>query len=295
MSIALGTAQFGMHYGVSNQLGQTKEYEVEKILTYAYKQGINTLDTAPSYGNSEDVIGNYVCNHSTDEHWDVITKIPHFKTSTIDDKHIDKLFKTFFSLQKKLGKKSIYGLLIHNYSNLLSPGGKMLLDAMESLKKDGFVKKIGVSLYNGQQIDYLLDNYSIDLVQLPINILDQRLIEGGQLAKLKKNSVEIHARSAFLQGLLLMPIKNVPSWFGPILGVLESFHMKAREQNISALQLALSFVHSINEVDRVVVGVNTLNQLHEIINAKSLFINTEEFSSLSICNPDYLNPSNWGI
>ena len=84
---------------------------------------------------------------------------------------------------------------------------------MARLKQQGLVKKIGVSVYNNQQIDYVLDNFSIDLIQLPINILDQRLINDESLVKLKKHNVEIHARSALLQGLLLMSINTIPYWF----------------------------------------------------------------------------------
>jgi len=132
-------------------------------------------------------------------------------------------------------------------------------------------------------------------VQLPINILDQRLLEGGQLSMLKKYGVEIHARSVFLQGLLLMPLKNISPWFNPIMNTLEALHVKASKLNMSTLQLALGFVQSISEVDKVVVGVNTLNQLREIISATSIYINTEEFSDLSINDPIYLNPSNWRV
>ena len=144
-----------------------------------------------------------------------------------------------------------------------------------------------------EQIDRILDNHHIDLVQLPVNILDQRLIDGGQLKRLKKHGVEIHVRSAFLQGLLLMKTESISSWFDPIRGALEDFHAKARKLNMSTLQLALGFVQSINEVDKVVVGVNTLGQLHEIINSVSVYVNTEEFSDLSVSDPIYLNPSNW--
>ena len=166
---------------------------------------------------------------------------------------------------------------------------------MNQLKDDGFIKKIGVSVYSGEQIDRLLDNYAVDLVQLPINILDQRLLNGGQLSKLKQHGVEIHARSVFLQGLLLMPLNSVHPWFDPILRVLGEFHIKAKKLNMSALQLALGFVQSIDEVDKVIIGVNTLKQMHEIIDIASVRINIEEFSNLSINDSTFLNPSNWKI
>jgi aryl-alcohol dehydrogenase-like predicted oxidoreductase len=293
MNIVLGAAQFGMSYGVSNVEGQTAGHEVEKILKYAYSKNINMIDTAPSYGISEDVIGRTI--HCDNNNWNVITKTPIFKSNSIGDKQINQIVENFKLSLKRLGKKSIYSLLVHDCNNLFLPGGERILVALNQLKEDGFIKKTGVSLYTSNQIDKLLDNYLIDIIQLPINILDQRLIENGQLKNLNKNGIEIHARSVFLQGLLLMPIENIPRWFKPILDKLEYFHKEASERNMSPLQLALGFVQSIHDIDSVIVGINTLDHMHEITNTVSMYFNPAEFSNLSISNPTYLNPSNWKI
>ncbi len=295
MKIALGTVQFGMNYGVSNHLGQVERCEVGKILQYAFKKGIDVLDTAAYYGNSESLIGDFMSSYSSNEYWNVITKTPAFKSNIIGNREIDELLKSFELSQKRTGKKVIHGLLIHNCDNLFIPGGEKLLHAMNQLKRDGVIKKIGVSLYTGDQVDRILDYCLIDLIQLPINILDQRLIKGGQLNKLKRRNVEIHARSVFLQGLLLMPLKDLSSWFEPIQGALKRFHLEAKRRNMSTLELSLGFVQSIPEIDKIVVGVNTSEQLHEIIDVASTYVNIKELSDLSISNPDFLNPSNWKI
>ena len=295
MKIALGTVQFGLPYGLSNQFSHTDKLEAERILKYAYDKGIRMLDTAPSYGNAEDVIGSFIRNHHSDKYWDVITKTPHFKDNTINGKQIKKLFESFELSQERLGQETTYGLLVHDCNNLFLPGGEDLLKTMSKLKDEGFIKKIGVSIYDGSQIDTILDNYSIDLIQLPVNILDQRLLDGGQLKRLKKYGVEIHARSVFLQGLLLMQQKNIPVWFENIKDILNIFHVEARKRDMSVLQLALGFVQSINEVDKIIVGVNTKEHLHEIINATSIRVNIDEFSNLSINNSIFLNPSNWKV
>jgi aryl-alcohol dehydrogenase-like predicted oxidoreductase len=92
-----------------------------------------------------------------------------------------------------------------------------------------------------------------------------------------------------------MQISDIPSWFNPIKGVLNVFHKEAKKRRISTLQLALSFVQSIDEIDKVVVGVNTLEQLHQIIEVMPLKVNIRDFSSLSISDKNFLNPSNWRI
>ena len=174
--IALGTVQFGMHYGINNQLGKTNKNEVKDILEYAWKSGIYMLDTASSYGNSEEVLGGVI-----DNDWKIITKVPSLKSNTIGSKQINKILDSFKHSLSKLNQESVYGLLIHNCNNIFLPGGERLIEAIHQLKEDGFIKKIGVSLYDGEQINNLLSNYSVDLVQIPVNILDQRLIDGGEL------------------------------------------------------------------------------------------------------------------
>ena len=294
LDIALGTVQFGMHYGITNQEGKTQKNEVGDILEYAWKNGIDMLDTASSYGNSEEVLGEVIDN---DRDWKIITKIPDLKSSVIGLKQVNKLLDSFKNSLSMLNHESVYGLLLHNCSNIFLPGGERLLEVMQQLKENGFIKKIGVSLYDEDQANYLLSNYSVDLVQIPINILDHRFIDGGQLKKLKKNKVEIHARSIFLQGLLLSSPEILPLWFKPFLGKLKAFHNEANKRNITAIELSLGFVQSIKEIDRVVLGVNTLEQLHEVINLKNNNVSFDitEFSHLKADDSALLNPSNWKV
>ena len=291
MKIALGTAQFGMDYGLSNTHGKTDKYEVSKILQYAYDYGISLIDTAPSYGDSEKILGEVITNY----YCKLVTKTPHFSDSYIDNSHVVKLKESFHQSLFNLRQKDIYGLLLHSCDDLLKPGGGLLLQEMEDLKSIGAVKKIGVSLYNSEQIDIVLSKFNIDLVQLPINIFDQQLLIGGWLDKLKDFDVEIHARSAFLQGLLLMTNDLVPPYFFPIKKNLEAFYKSAKELSLSQLELALGYVMGVSEIDQVVVGVNTVEQLKEIIKATQVQINPMEFSDISINDPAFTNPSLWKV
>ena len=291
MKIALGSVQFGIPYGVSNNEGKTSKKQALSILNFAQKKGIRTIDTAPSYGDSERVLGKLF----EGEEWDITTKTLPFNSKSINEEQIEQLRSVFRESLVSLHKKSIYGLLVHSCNDLLKPGGEKIFREMERLREIGMVKKIGVSAYSSKQIAAILGKFNIDLIQLPINILDQRLVSGGQLTRLKNHGVEIHARSVFLQGLLLMSPNNIPSWFDPVRGVLESFHKEAKKRNMSVLQLALSFVQSINEVDKIIVGINTLEHLYEVMSATSMRVNITEFSNISIDDPSFLNPANWKI
>ena len=290
MKIALGTAQFGMDYGLSNIHGKTDKYEASKILQYAYDYGISLIDTASSYGDSEKILGEVITNSCK-----LVTKTPHFSDSYIDNSHVVKLKESFRQSLFNLRQKDIYGLLLHSCDDLLKPGGSFLFQEMEDLKSIGVVKKIGVSLYNSEQIDMVLSKFNIDLVQLPINIFDQQLLIGGWLDKLKDYDVEIHARSAFLQGLLLMTNDLVPPYFFPIKKNLEVFYKSAKELSLSQLELALGYVMGISEIDQVVVGVNTVEQLKEIIKATQVQINPMDFTDIYINDPAFTNPSLWKV
>ncbi len=287
--IILGTVQFGMSYGVSNQLGKTLKSDVADILHYASSNGINYLDTASAYGDSESVIGELTNN----SYWKIITKIPSIKDENNNCKSIVK--KSFYESLCKLDKDSVDSLLIHSCDDLFAKHGRELFEAILELKDDGKINKIGVSVYNKNQIDRLLEEYDVDIIQLPINILDQRLIEDNYLGQLKSCGVEIHARSIFLQGLLLMDYANIPSYFWPIRKKIKLFKKKAEELSISSLSLALNYVFSIKELDHILIGVNNLKQLQEIVEIPIVEIASEDYCDLAVNDNNFVDPSKWQI
>ncbi len=292
MKIALGTVQFGLDYGISNMHGKINRHDAQQILNLAYDNNIRALDTATMYGNSECSIRK---STSRKHDWRIITKTAHFTGDSINKLHVKQLRREFNQSLLNLGRDSVYGLLVHSCDDLLKPNGNLLFKEMERLKSIGLVSKIGVSAYSNHQINRVLDNFKIDLIQLPVNILDQRLIKDGSLIKLKKYGVEIHARSVFLQGLLLMNKKIIPPYFSPVEKNLDAFSNLANKLSLTKLELALGYVMNIGEVDKIVVGVNTLSQLKEIIEATKLQTNFGKYRDISINNPIYTNPSLWKI
>lgn len=290
MKLGIGTAQFGMEYGAFNEYGQTAIEEVSSIVAEAEKTGIKVIDTAPAYGNSEEVLGK--CLRSRN-HFRIVTKTPVFTANPITRMHAEHLQTALANSLKKMGLTSVYGLLIHHADNLLAVNGHLLYERMNHLKQRGMVNKIGVSVYTGEQIDKILESYAIDIIQLPLNVLDQRLLRSGHLKKLRQRGVEIHARSAFLQGLLLISPKQLPAYFQPVAKHIQKYHQFLHDNNLSPLQGALGFVIGVEEIEHVICGVNNMHQFQELLTC--LPRNDIDFSPFSLDDPKFIDPVKWNV
>lgn len=165
---------------------------------------------------------------------------------------------------------------------------------MRELKEKGEVQNIGVSVYDGAQVDAVLKVFKPDIIQLPINVLDQKMLLNGQLARLNQEGVEIHARSVFLQGLLLMPLREIPIYFDPIRPLLARWHAAAHAQGMTLIQAALSFVRDIPYVDTVLVGVENLAQFQSCV-ADFLIDARFDASGLACNDPMFVNPALWKV
>lgn len=278
MKLALGTVQFGLDYGVNNNLGQIPTDEAKKILNYAKDKGIVTLDTASGYGNSEQVLGEIGVND-----YKVITK-----TSSLEDGE-DEVIKNFYQSLDYLKVDQVDGLLIHNINDTKDKKFDNLFSKLIELKKEGLVKKIGFSSYTPEQVDFLLANFDFDLIQLPFNVFDARLISGGQLKELKKKNIEIHARSVFLQGVLL-DFDNLPSYFSFWVPQFNQYQEIVKRSGLSLLEYALNFALNTQELDKILVGVNSLSQLSNIVNSSKLDTNLQAFT---VDDENLLNPGLW--
>ena len=286
--IALGTVQFGIDYGINSENGQVRPEEVRSILNYAYSQNIDLLDTAPAYGNSEKVLG-----AANVQNFKVVTKTRHFDNAEISNDDIDLLKKDFSCSLVDLRQESFYGVLVHDANDLLKPGSKKLFDQLESLKQAEKIKKIGVSIYDNKQLQSILENFDIDIVQLPFNILDKRLIDSGMLVKLQNRGIEVHARSVFLQGLLLMSNQDRPRKFHRWNALWKTWHEWLNDNQITALEAAIRHAVSMPEISKVLVGVDTKDQLKEIIIASDGILPNIP-AELYTNDVNLLNPSNWG-
>ena len=238
MKLCLGTAQFGLDYGISNDLGKISVSEIRAILQLAHSKKIEMIDTAISYGDSEKLIGNLGQNYTT---WKVITKIPAINLGD----NIEKICRQY--VHGSLGRlkvKELYGVLLHEPNQLMEPEGERILFALRELKSEGYINKVGVSLYANEKSLEILNKYQFDIVQWPINIFDRTLISSGLAESLKERDVEIHARSVFLQGLLLLKPDHLPRKFLNWYDSFASYHSWLNEFKLTPIQACLGVISS---------------------------------------------------
>ncbi|MCX7596047.1 MAG: aldo/keto reductase [Fischerella sp.] len=284
--LALGTAQFGFAYGIANQRGQISSDEARAILKVAKDAGINTLDTAIAYGESETRLGEIGV-----QGWKIITKLP---SLPLGDISIHQWVQDLcLASCQRLKVKKLYGLLLHQPMALLQPQGVELYAALKELQVAGRVEKIGISIYAPEELEALWPQFAVDIVQAPFNGLDQRIVQSGWLARLKAAGVEVHARSIFLQGLLLMTPDTRPSKFARWSDLWQRLHTWLTEARVTPLQVCLGCAFHEQGFDRILVGVDSLNQLQEILATLKTDLPCwpPELVSDDI---DLIHPSRWG-
>lgn len=283
--LALGTVQFGQNYGIANQHGQITSDEAKAILEHARASGMNMLDTAIGYGDSETRLGEIGI-----QGWQVVSKLPAIpeNCSDIPQWVMDAVNESM----QRLKVKHLYGLLLHRPQHLLEKNGDKLYRALQQLKQDGLVEKIGISIYAPSELDALCGRFQFDLVQAPFNILDRRLIDTGWLTRLAELGTELHVRSVFLQGLLLMSSTARPKKFAPWDQLWFDWNSWLNINGLTSLQACLRYALSFPQISKVIVGVDSQQQLREILVA-SLGALPKISVELETNDLDLINPANW--
>lgn len=288
MRIGLGTVQFGMPYGVANRDGQVPEDEVRRVLAAARAAGVETLDTARAYGESEAVLGRCL----PPEGFRVVTKIRPLKDAVITEERAAEAERGLGESLVALRRPRVDALLVHHAGDLLVPGGERLFERMRELKAKGLAAKIGASVYGAEEIDGLLARYPLDVVQLPVSVLDQRLVASGHLKALKKAGVEVHARSVFLQGLALADPAALPRGLEAAAPHVRRCRDAFAALGLTPLEGALSFALGRPELDVVLVGVDGEAHLRQVL-AAAAAAKTADFSALAVDDARLLNPALW--
>lgn len=281
MKIALGSAQWGFKYGISNSYGIPNDKELKAILSIAKKNNIRLFDTAVYYVIAEKRLGQFLMKENK-----IITKVGFFaKKNNLND----QIANSF----KNLKRENIYGCLFHNSNELIE--NKNLWEDLNKYKLNGKIKKIGYSLYEPSTLLKLLEAKLIpDIVQIPYNILDRKFEPYFSL--LKGYNIEIHARSVFLQGLFFKSVEELDSEFEDLISPFNELKEIEAKTKLEILTLALSFVIQNRSIDYVILGVEKAKQLKQIITASKKKLPEkviEQIKSIKLENQAILNPVNW--
>lgn len=281
--IILGTAQFGMQYGITNKKGKTKKTEIEKILNYLSKKKIIYLDTASSYQKSELEIGNYLK-----------TNKKKFKIITKYNQETGDIQKQFNKTRNLIGQNPDT-ILAHSVKDYLSKDFQKNIDL---IKKNYSIKNIGVSLYEPNDLFKVIKIRVPDVIQVPINIFDKRFLNKKIITCLKKNNIKMHARSIFLQGLLFMDKDKIYKKFSNVRKTYEEMLKISHKEKLSLSYLSLIWAYNKKEINKVVLGVNCLNHLKlnlkyikKKINSKSVKLIDE----INLHNNKIIRPNLWNI
>jgi len=298
MKLGIGTAQFGFSYGITNRNGQVSSSEVSAIIRQTHQVGIDLLDTASVYGNSEAVLGACLAENEHHSKFRIVTKTLPLKSTMVGSMELERIRQGLAASLHNLRKTEIDSVLVHHAEDLLVPGGDGLYELLVEWKSKNKIKKIGVSIYRPSQIEALLARYRLDVIQIPLNVFDQRLLTRGLLKEMKRSGVEIHVRSIFLQGALLSDPAQLPAVLGPLRPMLERLDTVAQKYHLSRLEMALGFIHMIAEVDYGIVGVASLDQFESICQAYARLdaqstIHQVEFADFSIDDTRLVNPALW--
>lgn len=281
MKLGLGTVQFGLSYGINNKEGKPGRDQIEKILQLAKKSGIDLLDTAADYGDSEDTIGSLI----QDSQFSIITKTS--KSTSVTESVHNSL--------TKLNSKHLTGLLVHDFQQYHS--NPAMWREMKRMKIENLVDKIGFSLYSPDQLELLLNNkVDFEILQVPYSIFDQRF--ESYFKKLKHLGIEIHVRSSFVQGLVFRSPESLSSYFDPIKEKLKLLSKRSQETGKSIQSLCLNFAIVNAEIDRVIIGVDSEENLRSNIDAIRVGLTESEVGNLRELredNEEMILPFKWKV
>jgi aryl-alcohol dehydrogenase-like predicted oxidoreductase len=288
LPFVLGAAQFGLKYGITNTSGCIKPNEIHDIVSCCLDEGIYSFDSALAYGKSLDMLAASI-PAAIKKDIDIINKF-----SLKDDLKV--VYAKLNNYLASSGFKKFYALLIHDPQEIHNIDTRQLLDFFYQIKSQNIVNKIGVSVYDIDQLGMILDKFPIDLVQCPINLFDQSFLSDKVIDAIKERNIELHARSLFLQGVLLA--NTLPKKLSGLGDLWGKYQLLLKELHMTPIEFIMSWARDKSLVDKWVVGVTSHNELKEILYnykaAKALSKN-HSYNNLSDPTNPLINPSNWRV
>ncbi len=285
-SLILGTAQFGLPYGIANN-GKLDINQAQELLDLAYELGIRELDTASAYGTSEEVLG--FCGM---DRWSIITKVP--SMVNVKDRNITKeTTKAVNQSLERLKVNHLNAVLAHDYRDTIGERGRRFLDGIAPFLTSGQISKVGVSVYSPEDLDGLIQD-AAQIVQAPLNVFDQRFTRPDVTSKLYDIGAEFHVRSVFLQGLLLMSKNTIPSCFDPWKAKFLLLEKCIHNSRLDPVAFCLGFPTNFSTVKRCVIGANSAEQLTDTVNAFKKYKKVD-YSALDLGSNDcqLIDPRKW--
>jgi aryl-alcohol dehydrogenase-like predicted oxidoreductase len=283
-NILLGTVQFGLEYGINNHSGKPSEIRVFEILDTAWKNGIDTLDTADAYGNAMNLISDY---HRVSGN---VFKI-NTKFKNVDANGINNKIKSDLLL---LQCAKINALFFHSYTEYKESGHNLF--ELQKAKEEGLISSIGVSIYTNEELLDVINDSKIDIIQLPYNLLDNDFQRGSLLKIAKEKGKKIQVRSVFLQGLFFIESKEVPEKLATLKPWIAKIETIAELLNITKESLCFLYPNAQAYIDEIIIGVDTKEQLLRNLESLKLSLPAavkNEIDQISVNPSSILYPPNW--
>ena len=263
MELCLGTVQFGMDYGIKGQKQPSVEQAVD-MLDYATQNGINTIDTANAYGSAEDVVGAFLEKITIAR--DKLFIVSKFRPNLLDDVGQDKYYEimrnNLENTLSRLHTDYLVSYLLHSARYIFDDE---IIDTLNRLKADGLAERVGVSVYEPEEAKKCIERPNVDFMQLPYSIFDQRMEKAGVFEYAKNNNIQIHSRSAFIQGLILMEEDEIPPFLSKAKPIVRKISLLCNRHGISRIALAMNYVKQQSRISHLVFGVDNIEQLRENI------------------------------
>ena len=256
--IVLGGAQLGLPYGILNGGETLSREEVACILNTADDHGIDSIDTAIAYGQSESIIG-----ATSQNRFKIISKLPPLP---MDISNVSGwVHSQVQGSLTRLNCTSLDALLLHRPQDLTGAQGAELYDALGSLIAEKMIHRFGVSIYSPDDLEGIIGTFDIHVVQAPLNVFDRRIL--GVTEKLSALNIEVHVRSVFLQGVLIANPKNRPQRFEPWSEHFALFDEWVHSSGMSAMACCMGFALQQPGIAKLVIGTTSAVSLDEIMNS----------------------------
>ena len=277
--IVLGTAQFGMKYGV-NSKAQISKKETFSILEYCLENKIDKLDTAPAYGNSEELIGEYSKLNNVS-----------FKITSKIDTISKNILESINESLDRLNTNKIDVFLFHSLQSFKSNKSQFI--DHRDLKK--YSNSYGISLYTNEEVSEIINIDELRSIQIPFNLLDNLSLRGDLISLIKQKNKKLFFRSIFLQGLFFTPLEKIPSKFSRLKESIKKINRISKKYNVPILPIIISYVFS-QKADGVLIGIDSKNHLKKIIQSVDIIENENLFKEIDLIkveNPLDLDPRFW--